>query len=67
MSIITEKVSGQEETFLANAWNSVKEFKDKYCPDGQTCDNVLSFALVVGCFVFMYVAMRPLFYGPFGY
>ena len=35
--------------------------------DGTTCDNILSFALVIGCFVFMYIAMKPIFYGPFGY
>jgi|TARA_Y100000361_G_scaffold92595_1_gene82630 hypothetical protein len=67
MSIITENVDVETKSFTANAWNSIKEFKDKYCPDGTTCDNILSFALVIGCFVFMYIAMKPIFYGPFGY
>lgn len=67
MSIITEEMSGGTKSFLSSTWNSIKEFKTKYCPNGTTCDNVLSFLLVIGCFWFMYIAMRPLFYGPFGY
>jgi len=67
MSIITEDVKVENNSFFSNAKNSVREFKDKYCPDGTTCDNILSFALVIGCFVFMYIAMKPIFYGPFGY
>ncbi len=65
MSIITDEVNGQK-SFFVNARTSIKEFKDKYCPDGHTCDNILTFGLLVGCFVFMYIAMRPIFY-PFGF
>ena len=30
MSIITENVDVETKSFTANAWNSIKEFKDKY-------------------------------------
>ena len=60
MSIITENVDVETKSFTANAWNSIKEFKDKYCPDGQTCENLLTVGLLVGMVVFMYIAMEPI-------
>lgn len=64
MSIITENVKIDEENFFVNAKNSIKSFKDKYCPDGQTCETILTFGLLIGCFVFMYIAMEPIIH-PF--
>ena len=60
MSIITENVKIDEENFFVNAKNSIKSFKDKYCPDGQTCDNFLTFGLLIGMVLFMYIAMEPI-------
>tara|TARA_R110001592_G_scaffold19847_1_gene80858 strand:+ start:3921 stop:4148 length:228 start_codon:yes stop_codon:yes gene_type:complete len=63
MSIITTEVN-DNNSFFVNAKNSIKSFKDKYCPDGQTCETILTFGLLIGCFVFMYVAMEPIIH-PF--
>ena len=63
MSIITNEVN-DNSSFVARTKNSFTEFKDKYCPDGQTCETILTFGLLIGCFVFMYVAMEPIIH-PF--
>lgn len=60
MSIITEDVKVENNSFFSNAKNSLREFKDKYCPDGQTCENILTVGLLVGMVVFMYIAMEPI-------
>ena len=64
MSIITEDVKVDENSFFSNAKKSLKTFKDKYCPDGQTCDNFLTFGLLIGMVLFMYIAMEPIIH-PF--
>jgi hypothetical protein len=34
-----------------------QEIKAKYCPDGQTCEIVIMFGIMIG---FMYTAMLPI-------
>jgi len=64
MSIITTEVNETNNSFFVNAKNSLKSFKDKYCPDGQQCNDIATLACLVGCFVFMYIAMKPIIH-PF--
>lgn len=39
---------------------AIQEFKDKYCPDGQTCENIAMFGGLAFIAWFMYVAMLPI-------
>ena len=53
MSTVTENVKVDESSFFSNAKKSFVTFKDKYCPDGQTCDTILTFGLLIGMVRFM--------------
>ena len=64
MSIVTENVNADESYFCSNAKKAFVTFKDKYCPDGQTCDTILTFGLLIGMVLFMYIAMEPIIH-PF--
>ena len=39
---------------------SLREFKDSYCPDGQFCENLFTIGGLVFMFWFMYIAMLPI-------
>ena len=39
---------------------AIQEFKDKYCPDGHTCENIAMFGGLLFVVVFMYIAMLPI-------
>mgnify|MGYP001164181984 FL=1 len=64
MSIVTENVEVDEKSFFSNAKKSFVTYKDKYCPDGQTCDTIFTFGLLIGMVLFMYIAMEPIIH-PF--
>lgn len=36
-------------------------FKNKYCPDGQQCQDIATLGGLAFCFFFMYIAMKPIF------
>lgn len=56
MSIITKSdKSGLHKFFV-----ELQNFKEKYCPDGQTCNDILSISGLVFVCWFMYIAMEPL-------
>ncbi len=40
--------------------NAYSEFKDKYCPDGQTCTDLATLGGLVFTIWFMYIAMLPI-------
>ena len=40
--------------------NAYSEFKDKYCPDGQTCQDFATLGGLVFTIWFMYIAMLPI-------
>ena len=39
---------------------AIQEFKDKYCHDGQTCENIAMFGGMAFIVWFMYIAMLPI-------
>ena len=39
---------------------AIQEFKDKYCPDGQTYENIAMFGGLAFIAWFMYIAMLPI-------
>ena len=56
MSIITKSdKSGLHKFFV-----ELQNFKEKYCPDGQTCNDILSISGLVFVCWFMYIEMEPL-------
>ena len=57
MSTIT---SSGGQSFFRSIKDSLKQFKEKYCPNGQTCNDLLTLGGIVFCFLFMYIAMEPL-------
>lgn len=57
MSIITKS---DYKSVLEKASDNFVSFKEKYCPDGQTCDDIMSLSLLAFTVWFMYVAMQPI-------
>ena len=59
-----EHTSKNEKTFQKNE-HSIKQtlvdFKNTYCPDGQQCNDIATVSSLVFVIWFMYVAMEPLF------
>ncbi len=47
------------ETFT-NLPTSFEDFKEKYCPDGQTCNDIFTFGGLAFMVWFMYLAMEPI-------
>lgn len=43
-----------------NIHNALSEFKDKYCPDGQTCNDLATIGGLLFTVWFMYIAMLPI-------
>lgn len=39
---------------------AIEKVKEKYCPDGQTCDNIVMFGGLAFIVWFMYIAMLPI-------
>ena len=57
MSIITKS---DYKSVLEKMADNVLEFKEKYCPDGQTCEDLLTLGGLAFTVWFMYVAMQPI-------
>jgi hypothetical protein len=45
---------------LTNLQKSFDTFKDRYCPDGNTCENIAVLGSLTFVFWFMYLAMAPI-------
>lgn len=57
MSIITKS---DYKSVLEKMTDSILEFKEKYCPDGQTCEDIATFSMIGFTVWFMYIAMQPI-------
>ena len=51
--------SSVSETFK-NLPDKFEDFKEKYCPDGQTCQDLLTLGGLLFTIWFMYIAMEPI-------
>ena len=60
MKMSTSTILSDGKQLTQRTINTLKEVKDKYCPDGETCESILSFVGVFLTFVFMYIAVKPL-------
>ena len=39
---------------------TIQDLKDKYCPDGKTCEDIIGLGMLIFMFVFMYIAVAPI-------
>ena len=46
---------------LRSTYKSLQTMIDKYCPDGQQCQDIATLGGLAFCFFFMYIAMKPIF------
>tara|TARA_B100002019_G_C20943322_1_gene437927 strand:- start:147 stop:314 length:168 start_codon:yes stop_codon:yes gene_type:complete len=46
---------------VEDTFQTLKQFKDTYCPDGRTCDDIMAVGLMSFMVWFMYIAMAPIF------
>lgn len=44
----------------ASIHDAFEEFKERYCPDGHTCQDILSIGGLLFTIWFMYIAMLPI-------
>ena len=47
------------ETFT-NLPDKLENFKEKYCPNGQTCNDIATLGGLAFMVLFMYLAMKPI-------
>ena len=45
---------------VADTFHNLKHFKDTYCPDDRTCDDIMAVGLMGFMVWFMYIAMAPI-------
>lgn len=45
---------------VAPTIQTLKNIKEKYCPDGQTCNDIFTLGGIFFVVWFMYVAMKPI-------
>ena len=57
MSTITKISEGNLIQRVLKGWST---FKTKYCPDGQTCNDIATVGRLVFMVWFMYIAMQPI-------
>jgi len=48
------------KSFFQNIANSWTGFKDNYCPEGQTCNDIATIGGLIFTVWFMYIAMEPI-------
>lgn len=48
------------KSFFQNIANGCITFKDKYCPDGQTCNDIAAISGLLFTVWVMYVALMPI-------
>jgi|TARA_R110000751_G_scaffold48154_1_gene107442 hypothetical protein len=58
MSTIT--IISDGKSLVQRTVGNLKRLHNKYCPDGQTCNDIATFGSLIGMIVFMYIAMAPI-------
>jgi len=56
----TNTIISGGKSLVQRTVDSLVDFKTKYCPDGQACSDYATVASLIACFVFMYIAMKPI-------
>ena len=57
----TDTIKSSVSYTFKNLPKYLTEVKEKYCPDGQQCQDIATFGGLAFCFFFMYIAMKPIF------
>jgi len=60
--MLTTTLISDGKSLIQRTVGNLKKFHNKYCPDGQTCNDIAEFGglVFVFVFVFMYIAMKPI-------
>ena len=58
---MTTITTSDVRTFFHSIKQTLVDFKNTYCPDGQQCNDIATVSSLVFVIWFMYVAMEPLF------
>lgn len=58
MSTIT--ILREGKSLIQRTVNSIATFKDRYCPDGRTCEDLATLGSLAFIGWFMYIALKPL-------
>ena len=45
---------------VADIFQTLKQFKERVCPSGQACEDMVTFGTLAFIVWFMYVAMEPI-------
>lgn len=56
----TDTIKSSVTGNLKNLQNTFESFKDKYCPDGQACNDYATVGMLLFTIWFMYIAMKPI-------
>lgn len=56
----TDTIKSFVSDTFTNLPRTFEDFKEKYCPDGQTCNDIASLGGLAFMVWFMYIAMEPI-------
>ena len=56
----TNTILSGGKSLVQRTVDSLVDFKDRYCPDGQQCNDIATIGSLIGMCVFMYIAMAPI-------
>lgn len=56
----TNTILSGGKSLVQRTVDSLVDFKDRYCPDGQQCNDIATIGSLIGMVVFMYIAMAPI-------
>lgn len=45
---------------VVDIFQTLKQFRDNYCPSGHTCEDIATLSVFAFMFWFMYIAMAPI-------
>ena len=58
---MTTITTGDVKNYFRSIKETLADFRNMYCPDGHTCENIATAGSLLFVIWFMYVAMEPLF------
>ena len=56
----TDTIKSSVSTTFKNLPKSFEDFKERYCPNGQTCNDLATVGGLLFTLWFMYLAMEPI-------
>ena len=56
----TKMTTATMKAAVADIFQTLKQFKERVCPSGQACEDMVTFGTLAFIVWFMYVAMEPI-------